>query len=90
MQTPNPILQNTWIWSSLPYSTRQRQQWKPPVKLNGQVVMEAFEIDQGVQYYQGLVQNDGKTVLWTDGFKTKHRTSELRALLYNPVAVAYS
>ena len=52
--------------------------------------MEAFEIDQGVQYYQGLVQNDGKTVLWTDGFKTKHRTSELRALLYNPVAVAYS
>eukprot|EP00963_Diacronema_lutheri_P002708 scaffold194_cov357-Pavlova_lutheri.AAC.1 len=48
--------------------------------------MEAFEIDQGVQFYQGLVQTVGRTVVWTDGFKTKQRTSELQALLYNPVA----
>ena len=53
---PKPILKNTWTWTSLPYTTRQRQVWKPPPTLVGAVVMDVFEIDQGVQFYQGLIE----------------------------------
>ena len=88
--TPNPVLQDTWTWTSMPYSTRQRQTWQPPTKLSGSVVMDAFEVDQGVQYYQGIVQSDGRTIVWTDGYKTCHTAAEIRSMLYNPVAVAYS
>ena len=52
--------------------------------------MDVFDIDQGVQYYQGMIHKGEKTVIWTDRFKTTHRTSKLQALLYNPVAVVYS
>ena len=52
--------------------------------------MDAFEIDQVVQYYQGVIQNDQQTVLWTDGFKTTHTKTELKRMLYNPIAVVYN
>ena len=87
---PKPILKNTWTWTSLPYTTRQRQVWKPPPTLVGAVVMDAFEIDQGVQFYQGIIEADQHTVTWTDGKQTQHSLSELKAMLYNPIAVVYN
>lgn len=52
--------------------------------------MDAFEIDQGVHYYQGLVENNGQTIISTKEVKTKHEASKLQAVLYNPVALVYN
>ena len=46
--------------------------------------MEAFAIDQGAQYYQGLIQNDERTILWTDGKTTKHSKMELKKPVIQP------
>lgn len=52
--------------------------------------MDSFEIDQGVQFYQGIIEADQHTVTWTDGKQTQHSLSELKAMLYNPIAAVYN
>ena len=95
LQSPCPIMVNTWSSTKLPFQTR-RQPQSPSLKtLIGAVVQDLFHLDghDRPAYYQGLVTSNIDElyeVLWTDGKKDYYLEDQIRSMLYNPVAYIYN
>jgi len=92
LQSPSPIMINTWPFTKLPYQTRRRPRLVVPSDLVGCVIQELFHIDDKPVYYQGLVQQRQESqyeILWTDGKTDHYQEQKVRSLVYDPVAYVY-
>lgn len=92
LQSPAPIMINTWPFNKLPYETRRRPQLPAPSDLVGCVIQELFHLEDRPVYYQGLVQEkegDLFEVLWTDGKTDYYLEHQVRSMIYDPVAYIY-
>lgn len=94
LQSPNPIMANTWPYHKLPYQTRRRPPPPPRTTLLNSVVQELFYLEGQDQpaYFQGMVhayQDKQYEVLWTDGKKDFYQEEQIKAMLYDPVSYIY-
>ena len=94
LQSPSPIMVNTWTFTKLPFQTRRRPRFTAPANLEGQVVQELFHTPDrpDPEYFQGLVDSmeDGLyKILWTDGKVDYYLEEQVRAMVYDPVAYVY-
>ena len=93
LQSPDPIMINTWTYAKLPYQTRRRPPFVVPTNLIGCVVQELFHLgNHKTAYYQGQVidESNGQfKVLWTDGKTEKYSEQKVRSMVYDPVAAVY-
>ena len=93
LQSPDPIMINTWTYAKLPYQTRRRPPFVVPTNLIGCVVQELFHLgNHKTAYYQGQVTDESNgqfEVLWTDGKTEKYSEQKVRSMVYDPVAAVY-
>eukprot|EP00963_Diacronema_lutheri_P005164 scaffold391_cov412-Pavlova_lutheri.AAC.1 len=94
LQSPSPIMVNTWTFTNLPFQTRRRPRFIVPTELAGQVVQELFHTPDRSDpaYFQGLVDSieDGlHKIIWTDGKIDYYLGEQVRAMVYDPVACVY-
>ena len=93
LQSPAPILVNTWTFARLPLQVRRRPKVKKLTDLQNAVVEQLFHISDHTQaYYQGQVykqQGSRYWVRWTDGVEQSYTSNEIQAMLYDPISYVY-
>eukprot|EP00963_Diacronema_lutheri_P004129 scaffold313_cov378-Pavlova_lutheri.AAC.11 len=93
LQSPAPIMVNTWTSSHLPMQVRKRPRFKPPADLPHAVVQDLFHVtDDKSEFYQGtVIQKHDKRcrVQWTDGYESTHTVAEIQTMLYDPISYIY-